>query len=1150
MAALKALLGQNPLPTHHVQRFSMKALRDVRAQIPPEQSGTRKLLDFWEANSKPISLGHDVHVIEVEYSAKVFPWGRLVSASPSYQGMWKPVKFRLCQGLYLDVDIRNAHPVCLLRELEKHGIACPALKAYVTNREPSIQAVIQSLEPGAVTRDQTKTAFLRPINFGNYQSPDEETKFVFPSNLTLDHYQAAVQRAIMSLTTASPLHRQLYAVAGKLAAHRKQAQRRASKNAVHAASKAKRRPKSTSQRGIYASWVCCMLEARALASMMEILPATAVQQYPAKLDSAMCDVGANAYDGFLEGGLNGLQEAELSMVLSQANAAVRQAMDNPYLEFAVKAMDPTVSLASRSGKDKYNSLTDRGESYFKVNQLRLSDAKEVDFCAAANAAYDMDDGACAVTQGRPFDMYIRSVWGSGKSWWSRDLQVRLQHIRQLSGKQLKVLLVSSRRSLSAQQQQEIAAAGIEIHSYQKIVGGLNVENTPISIWQVESLARAFSDEHNAATFDLVVIDEFAALLSHVFQTRDQEEISSAAVVECTPALQGFQALCGHLGPEFVKHLIVMDNDLSQAHVDMFCTTVRKDVPFRVIANVAAPWAQQLNAQIFTGDEADAHVLSLIMQELETQVSNLEAKRSWKGIALIFHSVKMCSAVIQAIKTRFGSRLPDKYFGIYTGETATSKKDLDLANVMVSWLDYLVVAYTTTISVGIDFSSPHIEKAFAFFHCWNALVSDSMQMAPRCRRLTEMAVAYSGRKQSFIPKTEDDILLWVQQAARHVLPGGWRDDLVPELRPQLRPTHSLPDLRGLIESTAHGKGWLVYAVQFCRSRRDFLTEFVRGLHACGIPYAIQDASELESEGLDAERKALLIAKADTRRQRALAIAANVRQASMSDISRGLLNGQRLRSVKTITDEEQAGVAGLQLMRDFRVSVSTVEDSDFVFYFSKHAKAYQRVLQFLGNSHLRPRAIEAAPTIGSDAEKWKVACDVFIMLTKVCFATWDGEDIFLQCKSSAIVTAWQRPPLKAWMSGSSTILLLDLQIGARKKLSSFFSAGAMQRLFHSNRGAMYSLTGAKSNQLIERLGQDEFPAKQLLQLLGPALDFMGVTSVSVGPAKKAPTGYRLLRAWNHLPKKAPRRLRKALPDPTISVRIPVDARGCFSLTHLVI
>eukprot|EP00961_Rhodomonas_salina_P300618 3939950-Rhodomonas_salina.1 len=74
----------------------------------------------------------------------------------------------LAEGLYQDIDMKNAHPTLLLQYCNENGIACKKLEEYVSNRDDILETICQECD---ISRGNAKQNILSILNGGN---PDVE----------------------------------------------------------------------------------------------------------------------------------------------------------------------------------------------------------------------------------------------------------------------------------------------------------------------------------------------------------------------------------------------------------------------------------------------------------------------------------------------------------------------------------------------------------------------------------------------------------------------------------------------------------------------------------------------------------------------------------------------------------------------------------------------------------------------------------------------------------------------------------------------------------------------------------------------------------------------------------------------------------------
>lgn len=87
--------------------------------------------------------------------------GRIFVENMGLQRIFNQFRGCLCDGLYYDLDMINAHPTLLLYICQQNGIQAPTLAEYVSNRDLHLQELI--IDDG-IDRDTAKRLFLTAIN--------------------------------------------------------------------------------------------------------------------------------------------------------------------------------------------------------------------------------------------------------------------------------------------------------------------------------------------------------------------------------------------------------------------------------------------------------------------------------------------------------------------------------------------------------------------------------------------------------------------------------------------------------------------------------------------------------------------------------------------------------------------------------------------------------------------------------------------------------------------------------------------------------------------------------------------------------------------------------------------------------------------------
>jgi len=99
--------------------------------------------------------------IKYTYS-KGIKWGRMFSKGPSLQSLCKSIRHTICNGKFVDIDMKNAHCCILLMYCNEQKLDCPNLLNYVNNRD----TLLKELCAFGLTRDEAKTFPLSIMNGG------------------------------------------------------------------------------------------------------------------------------------------------------------------------------------------------------------------------------------------------------------------------------------------------------------------------------------------------------------------------------------------------------------------------------------------------------------------------------------------------------------------------------------------------------------------------------------------------------------------------------------------------------------------------------------------------------------------------------------------------------------------------------------------------------------------------------------------------------------------------------------------------------------------------------------------------------------------------------------------------------------------------
>ena len=90
--------------------------------------------------------------------------GRMFSCGYSLQNISKKIRGCISRGIYIDIDMANAHIVILKHFCDREGIVTPNLDKYINDREPLLAELMSGL---GIERDLAKTIPLSVINGGS-----------------------------------------------------------------------------------------------------------------------------------------------------------------------------------------------------------------------------------------------------------------------------------------------------------------------------------------------------------------------------------------------------------------------------------------------------------------------------------------------------------------------------------------------------------------------------------------------------------------------------------------------------------------------------------------------------------------------------------------------------------------------------------------------------------------------------------------------------------------------------------------------------------------------------------------------------------------------------------------------------------------------
>jgi hypothetical protein len=400
------------------------------------------------------------------------------------------------------------------------------------------------------------------------------------------------------------------------------------------------------------------------------------------------------------------------------------------------------------------------------------------------------------------DLYIRSPWKTGKTVLATMLLKALLTYKPDAS----VLITSSRRSLSS-----MLALAFNATDYRKIKGELTedrLKQYPVSVWQLESIASRVSKD---IKFDLIIIDEPAALASHAFNNIDVNVGAKSDL-----AIFVLENLIRN-----AKRIYTSDNGLTSAHVDAF-QCARPSAKSKVLINDFKSW-EDIPVVLSVGKYSHDAVLHHLLKFLDTQHKARTEGKPWFGCVIPCHTVKRANQINALICDRYGSC----DVVLYTSKTSDADKQKDFADVTTAWSTKFAIIYTGTVPIGISANTKHISHVFAFFTGDISDAEQSAQMMFRAREITNIYIGYAegymSRSNNHLPVDVDTLCDWVY------VDGNW-ECLPSHFGGSSRSNDSgidiSPDqLKSLLDESFAGRMWVANILERHRSMQNFAERLV-------------------------------------------------------------------------------------------------------------------------------------------------------------------------------------------------------------------------------------------------------------------------------------------------------------------------------------
>src|SRR6185312_11693731 len=148
----------------------------------------------------------------------------------------------------------------------------------------------------------------------------------------------------------------------------------------------------------------------------------------------------------------------------------------------------------------------------------------------------------------------------------------------------------------------------------------------------------------------------------------------------------------------------------------------------------------------------------------------------------------------------------------------------------SWIDVDLVAYTSTLKIGVSCVDPKFERAFCLFNSHIETNAGTNQMLFRMRCIKDY-VAHIEQRSSNVPISEKELFCWLTEAKRGCLPKELQNrGIFPNMETIIR-NKDVPTIRL----------WVAYMLEKFRSQRLFGWRMVDFLRKAGMVVSVIESA---------------------------------------------------------------------------------------------------------------------------------------------------------------------------------------------------------------------------------------------------------------------------------------------------------------------
>ncbi|RIB01809.1 hypothetical protein C2G38_2229633 [Gigaspora rosea] len=348
------------------------------------------------------------------------------------------------------------------------------------------------------------------------------------------------------------------------------------------------------------------------------------------------------------------------------------------------------------------------------------------------------------------DVYVGSPWETGKTY-------TLEHLTIPDG--VNLLVLSTRHTYSS-----VITTRLNLKSYTDIDCNINLPDHQRVVCQIESLHRIINKcrcekkcKCSPIPYDLW-LDEIVSIIAQVHTRlagRSREDLYKLI--------------------QEARRIIAMDNDLTDLNIE-WIKNLRRNKLFSVIHNIYQPQ----KGKTFRLASNKETVLAELW-EWAKQMSSLPPNER-KSASLICHFRKDVQGIVHALRTDF----PELRIKNYHGKSDPAEKAQYFGNVDETWKEVDLVAYTSTLKIGVSCTNHKFERGFCLFNSYIETNAGTNQMLFRMRCIKDY-VCYIEQRASNVPITEEELFNWLLKAKRESLP------------PELQNRGIFPDVESIIRN---------------------------------------------------------------------------------------------------------------------------------------------------------------------------------------------------------------------------------------------------------------------------------------------------------------------------------------------------------------